>query len=111
MYSKGHEPYEEVLTNVPDCLRGHLHAHEAVWRQSQRATVTNAMLEVYAQLSMEPGEGEEDAGDDEVIPGGECVATVEEQKDHENKRRHEVGELEPLVADGTTQESVLRCQR
>lgn len=59
----------------------------------------DAVLEVDAQVAVEPGEGEEGAGGDEVVPGGEAEVAVDEEEDDEDEAGDEVRKFEPLVAE------------
>jgi len=62
------ETDEEMLAYAPSGCRRYAHANEAVGCHAQFCFVTDTMLEVDANLAMQPRKGEECTGGDEVVP-------------------------------------------
>ena len=65
---ESHETNKEVLARLPAGVRWYLHFDESVCCQTHRCSVMDAMLEVYADLSVQPRQREQNARGNEVVP-------------------------------------------
>ena len=63
-----HEADEEVLPSVPCSVSWHRNTNEAVWCEADARALINAMLEMNLDLTVQPRQGEEDSGGDEIVP-------------------------------------------
>ena len=99
MQTQTHEPDEEVLSDAPHGRCRDANADQSVREELDISTVGYTMFEVEAELAVEPGEGEEDACRDEVIPGRKGMVAVEEEEERKNQGGDEVGDFKPFVGE------------
>lgn len=59
--------------------------------------MADAMFKPGLALGVEPAEGVEDRGGDEVVPGGHAEVAVEEEEDDKDESHEEVGCFEEFV--------------
>ena len=108
----GEEAEEDVLARAPFHVGVGVDGdfEHFIRLRAEAGLMTDAMLEVGAALGIEPAEGVEDGGGDEVVPRGHAEVAVEEKEDDKDHCHEEVGGFEEFVIAVAVQRDQVSCQ-